>query len=262
MDLTATICAACGVAVSDPLDGVSIVPLLDGGTTLNRDALYWHYPHYSPQGGHPGGAVRKGDYKLIEFYDSGRRELFNIATDVSESQNLIDRQPQVAERLAAQLASWLKQVDAEMPTPNSGYVPTEQAEDRSLTLAADAADVHGVMLRYEPLPHKDTLGFWVRQDDWASWEFIVTKPGKFEVELLQGCGTGSGGSQVDIAVAGQTLAMTVQETGGFQEFVPRKIGSVTLDKPGRYTLSVKPRTKPGGAVMDLRAVRLVPETAD
>lgn len=262
MDLTATICAACNVAVSDPLDGVSIAALLEGQTIPPRETLYWHYPHYSPQGGHPGCAIRDGDYKLIEFYDSGRRELFNLATDASESQNLIDREPQVAERLAAKLASWLKQVDAEMPTPNRGYVPTEQAEDGSIALAADSAEVHGVMLRYEPLPHKDTLGFWVRQDDWASWEFSVTKPGTFEVELLQGCGTGSGGSQVDVEVADQKLTMTVQETGGFQQFVPRTIGSVTFAKSGSYTLTVKPRTKPGLAVMDLRAVRLLPKTAD
>lgn len=258
MDLAATLLVACEVPVNDALDGVSLVPLLEGETTAAREPLYWHYPHYSPQGGRAGGAVRDGDYKLIEFYDSGRRELFNLAKDVSESQNLIDREPQVAERLAAQLASWLKEVDAQMPAPNPGFVPDEQAEDGSITLAAETADVHGVMLRYEPLPHKDTLGFWVRQDDWASWDFIVTKPGRFDVELLQGCGNGSGGSAVEVEVAGQQLSMTVEETGGFQEFVPRTIGTVPLDEPGRYTLSVKPRSKPGAAVMDLRSVRLLP----
>jgi len=259
MDLASTICAACEVTVSDLLDGVSILPLLEGQNIPLRDTLYWHYPHYSPQGGRAGGAVRDGDYKLIEFYDSGRREFFNLVDDISESQNLIEREPQVAERLAAKLASWLKEVDAQMPTPNAGFVPDEQAADGSILLAAETADVHGVMLRYEPLPHKDTLGFWVRQDDWASWDFVVTRPGKFDVELLQGCGNGSGGSQVDVEIADQKLTLTVQETGGFQEFVPRTIGSAKIDKPGRYTLRVKPRTKPGPAVMDLRAVRLVPQ---
>jgi arylsulfatase A-like enzyme len=261
MDLSSTICAACQAPIADMQDGVSLVPLLDGKTIPTRDTLYWHYPYYSPQGGRAGGAIREGDYKLIEYYESGRRELFNLAQDVSETQNLIDREPQLAERLAAKFASWLKEVDAQMPTSNPGFVPDEQAADGSLTLAAATADVHGVMLRYEPLPHKDTLGYWVRQDDWASWDFVVTKPGRFDVELLQGCGTGSGGSQVEVAVAGQKLAATVAETGGFQVFVPRVMGSVTIAEPGRYTLTVKPRTKPGPAVMDLRSVRLLPSSS-
>ena len=57
------------------------------------------------------------------------------------------------------------------------YAPNPQAQDGTITLPARTAEVHGVMLRYEPLPHKNTLGFWVRADDWASWEFDVNKPG-------------------------------------------------------------------------------------
>jgi hypothetical protein len=116
--------------------------------------------------------------------------------------------------------------------------------------------VFGVMLRYEPLPHKNTLGYWVRSDDWASWEFQVTRGGTFAVEVLQGCGAGSGGSEVNFAVGDQQLRMTVEDTGGFQKFVPRTIGTLQIDEPGRYTLSVKPQTKPGVAVMDLRQVIL------
>ena len=76
--------------------------------------------------------------------------------------------------------------------------------------------------------------------------------------MLQGCGKGSGGSEVDFTVGDQTLTATVAETGGFQQFVPREIGKVRLDKAGDYTLTVKPRIKPGPAVMDLRQVRLIP----
>ena len=86
------------------------------------------------------------------------------------------------------------------------------------------------------------------------------RPGRFEVEILQGCGPESGGSEVEFTVAGQTLTTTVEETGGFQKFARRKIGTVNIAKPGKYTLSVKPRTKPGRAVMDLRRVRLLPES--
>ncbi len=101
-----------------------------------------------------------------------------------------------------------------------------------------------------------------------SWDFQIDKPGEFQIEILQGCGTGSGGSRVDFEIAPQTtrgnttpqhtLTATVEETGGFQQFVPRKIGTVTLATAGRYLLAVKPRSKPGPAVMDLRQVKLIP----
>ena len=145
-----------------------------------------------------------------------------------------------------------------MPTPNPDFVPDEQATDGTITLPAETADVHGVMLRYEPVPHKNTLGFWVRQDDWASWDFIVTSPGRFDVEILQGCGDKSGGSEVEFAVDGQSVRTIVEETGGFQQFVRRQIGSITIAQPGKHTLTVKPQSKPGPAVMDLREVRLLP----
>ena len=81
--------------------------------------------------------------------------------------------------------------------------------------------------------------------------------GKFDVVILQGCGTGSGGSEVEFAVGDQKIKMTVQDTGGFQNFVERNIGSIELPA-GPQTLSVKPITKPGLAVMDLRQVVLRP----
>jgi arylsulfatase A len=258
IDLPPTIAQACGVKFSGPIDGVSILPLLEGATELQRDALYWHYPHYSPQGGKPGGAIREGDFKLIEFYETPRRELFNLAKDVSENVNLIDREALRAERMAAKLAAWRTSVGAEMPKPNPDFVPDAQAADGTIALAAETADVHGVMIRYEPLPHKDTIGYWTRGDDWVSWDLIVREPGSFDVEILQGCGTGSGGSEIAVTVAGQTLSTTVEETGGFQNFVARRIGTVKIAKPGKYTLSVKPQGPPKRAVMDLRRVRLLP----
>ena len=80
--------------------------------------------------------------------------------------------------------------------------------------------------------------------------------GVFQVQVLQGCGRGSGGGEVEVTVNGQTLVMTVAETGHFQRFVPRNIGTVRFEKSGRYTLAVRAKTNPGGAVMDLRRVVL------
>ena len=82
------------------------------------------------------------------------------------------------------------------------------------------------------------------------------RPGTFDVQLLQGCGRGSGSAEVEVTVGGQTLTMKVEETGHFQRFVPRTIGTIRLAEPGRFTLAVRARSKPGPAVMDLRRVLL------
>src|SRR5262249_19148118 len=153
------------------VDGVSLAPVLRGTESLDRDALYWHYPHYSNQGGRPGGAVRSGVYKLIEFYEQGRRELFNVKIDPGESRTFVERQPEVAKRPGEKLTQRQHEVGPGMMPPNPNSVLNPQAAAATVPLPARAAEVHGVQLRYEPLPHKDTLGYWTRADDWASWEF-------------------------------------------------------------------------------------------
>jgi hypothetical protein len=101
------------------------VPLLKRSGTLSRAALYWHYPHYSNQGGKPGGAVRRGDDKLIEFYEDGRLELYDLRNDPGEKNDLAAKRPEKARELHALLRAWQKSVDAQMPTPNSAYRPAQ-----------------------------------------------------------------------------------------------------------------------------------------
>jgi hypothetical protein len=257
-DLPLTVKALCGLSGPIAGDGVSLASLLTEGKPLASRALFWHYPHYSNQGGRPGGAIRDGDWKLVEDYQAGRRELFDLGRDIRESTNLAESQPGKVEELAAKLAAWRKDVDAQMPMPNPDYTPNAQLSNGTIRLPAGTAEVHGVMLRFEPLPHKNTLGYWVRADDWASWEFDVTKPGTFAVQALIGCGEGSGGSAVEFRVADQTLKLTVPVTGGFQRFVPQALGQVTLPRAGRYQFEVRATRKPGPAVMDLREVTLSP----
>src|SRR5262249_46559780 len=156
------------------------------------------------------------------------------------------------------LRKWLEAVDAKMMKPNPDFVPNPQAKDGRVTMHARTARGHGVQLRYEALPHKDTLGFWTRADDSASWEFTVKKPGAFTVEVLQGCGKGQGGSAVELSVLDQSLRFVVEDTGHFQNFKARDVGTVKIDKAGRYTLKVKPIKKAAAAVMDLRSVTLKP----
>lgn len=101
-------------------DGVSLAPLLKGGTLPERP-LFWHYPHYSNQGGAPDGAVRLGDYKLIEWYEDMRAELFNLKDDVAETRDLATQQPQTVTNLRERLHAWRRSVSADMPTPNPDY---------------------------------------------------------------------------------------------------------------------------------------------
>jgi arylsulfatase A len=261
-DLVATIAEACGVKFPAAIDGRSLVATLRSEeraeSTPLHEALYWHYPHYSNQGGKPGGAVRQGEFKLVEFYDDGRRELFNVASDPSESRNLAAEKPEVVERLAALLADWRKEVGALMPEPNPEFVPNPPDAKGVIQLHARTAQVHGAMLRYEPLPHKETLGYWVNADDFATFEFTVKSPGRYVATAWQGCGDGHGGSTVEFAVGDQAHEMIVEETGGFQNFKPRVVGEFEFPSAGRYALAVRAKSKAKAAVMDLRVIRLEP----
>jgi arylsulfatase A len=111
-------------------DGISLAPMLGGKRTAERP-LYWHYPHYSNQGGAPGGAVRLGDWKLIEFYEDGRLELFNLRDDPGEKRNLAAVEAKRAAGLRARLDSWRNEVRASMPRPNPAYDPA--TADQGLT---------------------------------------------------------------------------------------------------------------------------------
>ncbi len=99
-------------------DGVSFLSLLNGEGPLERDAIFWHYPHYGNQGGTPGSSVRSGDYKLIEFFEDGRLELYNLRKDIGETNNVVKKSPAIAKRLHAQLQAWRESVEAQIPQPN------------------------------------------------------------------------------------------------------------------------------------------------
>jgi len=103
-------------------DGTSLLPLLEG-QSLDRGPLYWHYPHYSNQGGAPAGSIRDGDWKLIEWYEDGRLELFNLRDDIGEKNNLAAANPEKTKELHEKLIAWRKDVHAVMPKPNPDYDP-------------------------------------------------------------------------------------------------------------------------------------------
>jgi arylsulfatase A len=122
VDFLPTFCDIAGVPAGG-VDGVSLMPLLRGGAIARR-ALYWHYPHYSNQGGEPGSAIREGDWKLIEFHRDGRRELYNLRSDISETTNLAECEPAVTKRLAAHLEEWRRRSGAIMPKKNPNADPS------------------------------------------------------------------------------------------------------------------------------------------
>ena len=135
----------------------------------------------------------------------------------------------------------------------------EQKTDGTVLLLATNAVVHGQNIRYEPPAHKNTIGYWTRAEDWVSWDFKVSTPGKFTVTLTQACGKGSGGSEVAFRVGEQVIKDIVPDTGAFTNWTNRMIGTFTLATAGDYTVEVKPLKKPGVAVMDLRAITLSPQ---
>jgi len=124
-DFYPTVLEMAGVAPmpEQHTDGVSFVPLIRGEDRLAREAVYWHYPHYSNQGGTPGCSVRSGDYKLIEFFEDRHVELYNLREDVSEEHDLSADEPEVTARLRALLQDWLARVEAKLPQPNPDYGP-------------------------------------------------------------------------------------------------------------------------------------------
>jgi hypothetical protein len=131
-----------------------------------------------------------------------------------------------------------------------------QSTDGSVVLSGRYATIHGAKLRYER--EKDTLGYWFNADDWVSWEFEITQPRKFFVDLEQSCGPESAGSHYSVEVGDQKLTDKVQPTGSFRLFRFRRIGTLQFEKPGVYTLTLRVQDKPQLAVMDLRAIQLSP----
>jgi hypothetical protein len=231
--------------------------------------------------------------------ETGRAELYNLAADPGETNDLAKSEAARTADLQAKLEAWRKSVGAQEGTPNAefdesfhkrlyedidtsrlaagpnaaelrakltewragmdaavkGRKPHVTPATGDIRLFAKDATVHGTNARYEPLPYKNTIGFWTKPEDWVSWDFNVAQAGNYEVEVQQGCG--GGGSEVAVEVGGQTLKFTVEGTGHFQNFIARTIGVVDL-AAGAQTLAVKPQNKVGSAVMDLRRVVLRP----
>ncbi len=123
IDIFPTVAEAVGQAIPEEwhVDGVSLLPALTGSAAVERQTLYWHYPHYHHAT--PASAIRSGSWKLIYFYEDGRSELYNLANDLSEQTNLAQAEPEKAAALKKMLQMWLTEVGARLPTANPDYDP-------------------------------------------------------------------------------------------------------------------------------------------
>ncbi len=169
----------------------------------------------------------------------------------------IDVSPQPANSATVIVA----ELDAPVELFNKTITARQDKSSGIILLPAKYATTHGEKLRFEPQPHKNTVGYWANEKDFAEWTFLSDKAGEYEIDILQGCGKGHGGSQVKLQVADQSLDFVVEETGHFQNFIWRTLGRIKLaanDAEEPTTLTLTPLTKPGGAVMDVRAIRLCP----
>lgn len=121
MDLYPTLTDMIGLTVKEDLDGLSLTSLLKNPRTqLDRETLFWHYPHYYGTTT-PVSSIRQGSWKLLEYYEDGHLELYDLDTDLSETKNLASSKPQLAKRLQKTLADWRVSVNASLPKPNPNW---------------------------------------------------------------------------------------------------------------------------------------------
>ena len=120
-DLFPTLAEVAGLEWDHEIEGESLLPHLLFSESLDRETLYWHYPHYHL--GMPGGVIREGKYKLIEYFETGELELYNLEEDLGEKRNLAPELPEKANALREKLQAWRAINRAQMPTPNPDYDP-------------------------------------------------------------------------------------------------------------------------------------------
>jgi arylsulfatase A-like enzyme len=177
----------------------------------------------------------------------------------------VDRDPSqlrgrsmTSEEIGNAWAPWRESMNAAV----AGKQPKLKNVQGAVFLDPSNASVHGKRLRFEPETYKNVLGYWTEVDDWASWRFQSPIQGRAALEVHCGCGAGNGGAEVDVILkladgTTQSLPWVVRETGHFQNIVIESLGNVEM-VPGETQLEVRPRSKKGVAIVDIRQIVLRP----
>lgn len=239
---------------------------------------------------HPWGTIRTNDTEVkIEFtsappsnqitlprLNNRLKSLVLVGSPDTEINDTLTNDTEI--KFTPEREVWLIQLPKSLKYPASLHLSTiepvrlcekpfvVQADDQGqVLLPAHHAITHGEKLRFEPQPHKNTVGYWTKSKDWAEWHFETKQSTKFSCEVLQGCGKGQGGSEVELAFIStdkgdpkkQTLSLTIKDTGHFQNFVPRDVGEIELPA-GRFRLEVRPTKLAANAIGDIRQIKLTP----
>ena len=161
IDFLPTLLDYAGAKLShETINGESLRPLLEGGKMEQR-SLFWHYPHYGNQGGEPNSTIRRGDWKLIHYWEDGHEELYKLSEDIGEQNDLIFSNPEKAKALSAELMDWLNSSNAQFASPD----PLYDADSATLvniryrtTLLNRLERQRREMLSPEFVPNKDWWG--------------------------------------------------------------------------------------------------------
>ncbi|MEM6689440.1 MAG: sulfatase [Planctomycetota bacterium] len=166
-DLFPTLLDLCGLPArqDDHLDGVSLVPALSGSNLEDRD-LFWHYPHYDNQGGQPSAIIRRGDWKLIHYFEDEHCELYHLPTDIGELSDLSSAYPVRREKMQKDLLAHLSSLNANIPEPDPRYSDVDR-QNRAEKVFSQ---------RWSSLEKNHAA---MHRDDWRPnktwWDSMVTK---------------------------------------------------------------------------------------
>ena len=295
-DLTPTLLAAVGVTKKEEFDGISLLELFTENKTPAARPLYWHQPHYMNQGSRPCGAMREGNWKLIEHYENGQLELFNLEKDIGETTDISAKEPNRVAEMRGKLEKWRREVHAQPNTPNPQFnyslwkplyatvnvtklpVATKSADTSKLLeswrIAMNAATSKnappGVGVIY--LSAKDAIlhGEKLRHEPephkdtigyWANindWaEWKVNVPKAGVYEVELLQGAGKGsGGAVVEITIGDQTLIHTVKETGHFQRFVPLTVGTVNLDAGQYTLTIRAKTKPGFGVMDLRQVVL------
>jgi len=183
-------------------DGISFVPLLEGEPFNGHDALYWHFPHYSNHGNQsPGGAIRVGKYMLLEYFENGTVQLFDLENDLGEQFDISKENPEITQNLLKMLQDWRKETDAKMPQRKADSKPAAYVELSTTTTFTGIGDLLNIVYsNTTPVMGTVISG---NTGDWSNGLPSNSNPGLF-----------SGGTRTFTGTQNHMYGVSLRQTGG------------------------------------------------